>query len=80
MLDYMKPIGAFLENTIRPLISEMKWFIDELEVHGIKVNEQNINSVTKSLFNAYCKYALIQLVQNVIITVIICLTIYQILA
>jgi hypothetical protein len=79
MLDYMKPVGAFLEHTIRPLIAESKWFLDELEKKGIKVNETNIKHSLDYLSSCYIRYAVIQLVQNIIIAGIVCLTIYHIL-
>lgn len=78
MIDYMKPIGVFLENTIRPLIAESKWFLEELEKKGIQVNETNIQRSLDYLCRCYIRYALIQLVQNVVIAGVICLTIYHI--
>jgi hypothetical protein len=79
MIDYMKPVGAFLENTIRPLIKETKWLLDEFEQKGIKVTEENIQKVTKNLFDCYIKYALVELVQNIFITIIVSFTIWMIL-
>jgi hypothetical protein len=79
MIDYMKPVGAFLENTIRPLIKETKWLLDEFEKKGIKVTEENIQKVTKNLFDCYIKYALVEFAQNIFITIIVSFTIWMIL-
>lgn len=80
MIDYMKPVGAFLENTVRPLIQESKWFIDELEAKGLRLTKRGLEETAGFLFKSYSKCLLIKLVQNVIITGIVCLTIYLILA
>ena len=80
MIDYMKPIGAFLENTVRPLIQEMKWFIDELEKRGLKVNEENIKCVCDHLLYCYLRSLIIHLIQAVIITGIVSYTVWKILA
>lgn len=80
MIDYMKPVGAFLEHTIRPLIQEAKWFLDELESKGLHINERNIKNVSECLVRSYFKCLIIKLIQNIIITGIVCLTTYLILA
>ena len=79
MIDYMKPVGAFLENTVRPLISEMKWFIDELEKRGLRVTETSISHVFRILLKCYLECLWVNLIKSVIITVIVCLTAYMIL-
>lgn len=74
MLDPIKPIGAFIENTIRPLLEEFKWFFDECDKRGIKLNESNIRSVVDYVARAHFRTVLLGCAQAVLITVVICLT------
>lgn len=80
MIDYMKPVGAFLEHTIRPLISELQWFIKELESRGIYVTPKTIDKVSRNLFMAYFKCLLVQAVKAIVITWMVCKTTIAILA
>lgn len=80
MIDYMKPVGAFLEHTIRPLIQEAKWFLDELDKRGIKVSEENITHAATHLAGIYIRVTVIRAIQNVIITLIAGAFIWKILA
>ena len=73
-LDPIKPIGGFIENTIRPMLSEAKWFFKECEKKGIKINENNVVRIIDYVSRAHIRTCLIHLLQSVIITVIICLT------
>lgn len=74
MIDPLKPLGAFIENTIRPLLGEFKWFFEECEKKGIPLNEESIRSICEYCTRAHFRTVVIQLVQAVLITGIICLT------
>jgi len=74
MIDPLKPIGAFIENTIRPLLGEFKWFFDECEKKGMKLNEDNIKSIVNYISMAHFRTVLFQFLQAVILTLLICAT------
>ncbi len=74
MIDPLKPLGAFIENTIRPLLGEFKWFFEECEKKGLSLNEENVIRVCRVILRCHFRTVLIQLAQAVLITVIICLT------
>jgi hypothetical protein len=78
-IDNLKPIGAFLEYTVRPLLDEFKWVLLELEKKGIPVTEQNISRILRGLIRGYVLYVLISFIQAVVITGMICLTALAIL-
>ena len=78
MIDHWKPLGAFIENTIRPLIEEMKWFLDELDRRSIKVSEENIKNVTDYIAKTYLSGLIIRSINVVIITTLICGTLWKI--
>lgn len=73
-LDPMKPVGAFIENTIRPLLEELRWFFDECEKKGIILNEDNIKRVIDYVSRAHYRTCLLQCVQTVVVIIILCLT------
>lgn len=73
-LDPIKPIGGFIENTIRPMLEEMKWFFKECERLEIPINESNIKSVVDYIVKAHIRSLIIKAIQTIIITVLICLT------
>ena len=74
MIDPLKPIGAFIENTIRPLLGEFKWFFEECEKKGIPINETNLRSIVDYVARAHFRTVLLGCAQAVLITGIICLT------
>ena len=74
MIDPLKPIGAFLENTIRPLLAEFQWFFKECEKKGISLNEENIQRVVRAIGLCHFRTVIIHLIQNVVITLLICAT------
>jgi hypothetical protein len=74
MIDYWKPVGAFIENTIRPLLDQMKWMFEEMDKRGLKVNEKNIKEITDFVCRCHFKTVLIKAVQAITITGIICAT------
>lgn len=73
-LDPMKPIGAFIENTIRPILGELKWFFDECEKKGIPINETNIRGIISYVARAHFNTCVVNFIQNILICVIICIT------
>lgn len=78
-IDNLKPLGAFIEHTVRPILDEFKWILEELDKREIKVTEHNIKSVLRSLMNGYVFYAVTNFIQAVTITIIVCLTALAIL-
>lgn len=74
MIDPLKPLGAFIENTIRPLLGEFKWFFDECEKKGMNLNEENILRVCRIILKCHFRTVAFDALKAVLITVIICLT------
>ena len=71
MIDPIKPIGAFIENTIRPLIEELHWFFDECEKRKLAINERNIKAVIDYIVRCHFRTVVAQCLQNVILALII---------
>ena len=74
MLDPLKPLGAFIENTIRPLLGELKWFFEECEKKGLIINEKNIKVVVDYVARSHFRTVLVQFAQAITITLILCVT------
>ena len=74
MLDPIKPVGAFLENTVRPLLKEFQWFFQECDRQNIKISEENITRIFKYVAKAHMRTVIIQCVQAIFISLIVCTT------
>ncbi len=74
MIDPLKPLGAFIENTIRPLLEEFKWFFEECEKRGIPINEENIQGILGYCSRAHFRTVVLDAIKSIAITVILCLT------
>ena len=68
MID-LKPYGAFIENTIRPLIGESDVFINEMERLGI--NKQDIKHVIKGIALSHVFSVTMETIKTIICTAII---------
>lgn len=71
MIHDLKPLGAFIENTIRPLIEESKIFLGELDKHGIKVNESSLKQVSSHIFKRAMVLSIIGLIKDIFLALII---------
>ena len=78
MLD-LKPYGAFIENTVRPLLEEFRRVLREVEEAGLPVNQESLEHLLASLFKRHLVITLLTLVKEVAIIVIISFTTYLIL-
>ena len=79
MLD-LKPYGAFIENTIRPLLEEFKWLLLELEKKGLKISEQSLGQIIKQVAKLHMKSLMISLMRDVTVTLIIAFVVWQVLS
>ena len=70
-LNDIKPLGAFIENTIRPIIAEFGDLLFEFQRQGIQVTEHNITNLCKSVAYIHLKTVVIQAIRDVIIAVIV---------
>jgi len=77
MLD-LKPYGAFIENTIRPMIEEFHILIDELQKNGLNFSKDDLLKSAKFITNRHIIIVVIQSITGVIICGIICLTLLKI--
>ena len=64
-----KPIGAFIEYTLKPLIDDSRELIDVLESHNIKLGD-----VLRYAFRIYIFDSVMRLVTSVVVTGLICYT------
>jgi hypothetical protein len=74
MIDPLKPLGAFIENTIRPLLSEFHWFFEECDKRGVSINETSIRHIVDYVARAHFRTVCVQLIQAVLITTLLCAT------
>ena len=74
MIDPLKPLGAFIENTLRPLLGEFHWFFEECEKRKLAINEKNIKLVVDYVARAHFRTVCVQLIQAVLITTLLCVT------
>ena len=69
MID-LKPYGAFVENTIRPLLGELKQL-------DIKITDDNISKLVKYSAIHHMAYLTIQSLTTIIVASIICYTVQR---
>lgn len=69
-IDPIKPIGAFIENTIRPLLEEFRWFFEECDKREIPINEKNIKDMADYIARAHFRTVMVQFVQAIILALI----------
>lgn len=79
MIDDMKPIGAFIEYTVRPILAQFKWFLEELERQGIGFCEANIVRILNRCFKSYIIFLVLSIIQSIIITAMVCFTVWILL-
>lgn len=77
MLD-LKPYGAFVENTIRPLFEEIHKLIEIANESGLEITEQNIGAILNKTGGWYLFHTVIDAVKSISITAIVCYTIWQV--
>lgn len=63
-----KPIGAFIEYTVKPLIDDTRELIDLLEKHGLKFTD------LKAVIFIYIFNAVMNLITSLAVTGMICYT------
>lgn len=78
MIDNLKPYGAFVENTIRPLLGELRTLLDEFKAAGIHVNETKLKEFMWAAFRVQSKHLVFQTITQITVTLIICITVYLI--
>lgn len=70
-LNDIKPLGAFIENTIRPVISECKEILEEFKRQGLDVTEDRLVAYTKTIAGLHLRTIVIQAIRDIIIAIII---------
>ena len=73
MID-LKPYGAFIENTIRPVIEESKTILKELSKYNIELDNFTLEYYVKKIVDFHLKTIMIESVKQVILIGMICLT------
>lgn len=77
MLD-LKPYGAFIENTLRPMIEEAQTLLSDLHGYGLYFCKEDIEKIIKNVAARHVQVVILQCLTNVIITGIICWTAWTI--
>ena len=72
---YLKPYGAFIEHTIRPLLSEFNFVLDECDLKGI-----DLNKLFNNLVIMYIIHLVFELVKVRGTTYLICQVLLKVLA
>jgi len=70
-LNDIKPLGAFVENIIRPLIAEAGDILFELQRQGIKITEDNLIEFVYHIGNLHLRTVIIQAIRDIVIAIII---------
>lgn len=76
MLD-LKPYGAFVENTLRPMIEEAQTLLSDLHGYGLYFCKDDIFKLINVVANKHLKAVIIQSIANVAICGIICWTLWK---
>ena len=79
MID-LKPYGAFVENTIRPLLEEFKFVLGELQKYGFDFSEENLSRILKPVFKMYFISLIFDVIKTLITIGSVCLVAYLVLA
>ena len=69
-----KPIGAFIEYTLKPLVDDSRELIELLEKHDLKLGDV----IRKATF-LYIFYSVVNFLNSIIITGMICYTVFHLL-
>lgn len=78
MID-LKPYGAFIENTLRPLLEEFKFVIEEARRYGFDLGEESLFRISKLLFKMYLVSLICDVVRTFITIGSVCLVVYLVL-
>ena len=78
MID-LKPYGAFVEHTIRPMLSEFKWVLDEFEKNELKLTESNLEALGSYLMKMYAISLVSDIVKTIVTVGSVCLVAYLVL-
>jgi len=70
-LNDIKPLGAFVENTLRPMLEEAGDILFEFQRQGINITEENLVRYTKEVAKAHLITVVVQAIRDIIIAVII---------
>ena len=77
-IDDIKPIGTFVEYTLRPFLDELGWLIKEIDSRGIKITESNVKAVLSSLSYVYLWSLAINFVKDILCLSLILMTVYKV--
>lgn len=75
MID-LKPYGAFIENTIRPLLEELSLLLSEIDKSHFLIDKHDLVECAKFLARKHITHLIIQSVTGILITAIICISLY----
>lgn len=77
-LNDIKPLGAFIENTIRPVLAEAGDILHEFQRQGINVTQDNLIEYTKTIAYIHLRTIIIQAIRDIVIAIIIAGVIWKI--
>lgn len=79
MLD-LKPYGAFIENTIRPMIEEAQTLLSDLYAYGLHLEKEDLFRMAKIVGKKHLIVTVINALRDIIIAIIIAGTLWKTLA
>lgn len=79
-LNDIKPLGAFIENTIRPLIAEAGDILYEFQKQGFNLTEENLTKFTKQIALLHLRTVIIQAIRDILIGLLIAGALWKISA
>lgn len=77
MLNNLKPLGGFIENTVRPLLDELHWLFEEMDKKGLRISEENVFIFLKEIADIHLKTLGAEILKTTIVTSIICFTLWK---
>ena len=76
MID-LKPYGALIENTLRPLLLEVDSLLTRIDKMGFNLSKCNIEFLLKYIAERHMLQSLLDLAKTVIVTAIVCYTVLR---
>jgi hypothetical protein len=71
VINHWKPLGGFIENTIRPLLDELHWFFEECDKRNLPITKTFAKEMIDYVTSRWLDAVIVKSIQNVIIAGII---------
>ena len=78
MID-LKPYGAFIENSIRPILEQVNVFLDEVDKRGFRLDKSNLQFLLDYLFKLNVQIMVLKAIVSITVTGMVCFTCLKLL-